>query len=238
MTSILKSLTHVPRLLPQLPPERTNMIITTSKHYSPKTLQEFIFPNDEVRELVMAYASGELEAPLLLYGASGTGKTAIQKLLPDALEKKPTQVSNVKCADLETASDIHDLYGRNKQFNRLFTVNGQRYNYFIIEEFLMTKKALIDAMKLELEATLGTDMTILSTNHIDKVDSGIISRCEVLHVPPCSPALFLPHAKMILDDVGVDVDEQKLLDRLNVVYELYGDNRKYYSALDHMIRNA
>ena len=39
--------------------------------------------------------------------------------------------------------------------------------------------------------------------------------------------------------VDIDhVDEQKLFDRLNVVYKLYGDNRKYYSALDHMIRNA
>ena len=214
------------------------MIITTTKHYSPTTLAEFVFPNDEVRELVMAYASGELEKPLLLHGASGTGKTALQKLLPNAIEQKQAQINNVKCADLKTASDIHDLYGRNKHFNRNFQVNDQRYNYIIIEEFMMTKSSLVDAMKVELDATLGTDMTILSTNRFDLVDSGIISRCEVLHVPSCTPMLFLPHAKKILDDVGVDVDQQMLFERLDVIYKLHGDNRKYYSALDHMIRTA
>ena len=214
------------------------MIITTTKHYSPTTLAEFVFPNDEVRELVMAYASGELEKPLLLHGASGTGKTALQKLLPNAIEQKQAQINNVKCADLEKASDIHDLYGRNKHFNRSFKVNDQRYNYIIIEEFKMTKSSLVDAMKVELDATLGIDMTILSTNRFELVDSGIISRCEVLHVPSCTPMLFLPHAKKILDDVGVDIDDQKLFKQLDVVYKLHGDNRKYYSALDHMIRTA
>ena len=214
------------------------MIITTTMKYSPKTLQEFVFPNAEVCELAMAYASGELQAPLLLYGPSGTGKTALQQLLPDAIEKTKASVNNVKCADLKTASDIHDLYGRNKLLNRLYTPNGQRYNYQIIEEFSMTKKSLSDAMKVELDATLGTDMTILSTNRFDQVDKGIISRCEVLYVPPCTPTLFLPHAKKILDDVGIAVDQQMLFDRLSVVYTLHGDNRKYYSALDHMIRNA
>ena len=214
------------------------MIITTTKHYSPKTLEEFVFPNDEVRELVMAYASGDLEKPLLLHGTNGTGKTAIQNLLPNAIEKKKALVNNAKCADLEKASDVHDLYGRNKHFNRNFKVNDQRYNYIIIEEFKMTKSSLVDAMKVELDATLGTDMTILSTNHFDLVDRGIISRCEVLLVPPCTPTLFLPHAKKILDDVGVEIDEQKLFNQLDVVYKMYGDNRKYYSALDHMIRTA
>lgn len=214
------------------------MITTTAKYYSPKTLDEFVFPNDEVRELVMAYSSGELETPLLLHGVSGTGKTAIQQLLPSFIEKKEAQINNVKCSDLKSASDIHDLYGRNKHFNRSFKFNGQRYNYYIIEELLITKKAINDAMKVELEATLGTDLTILSTNRFDKVDKGIISRCEVLHVPPCKPELFLPHAEKILDAVGIDIDKQKLFDRLNVVYKLHGDNRKYYSALDYMIRNA
>jgi DNA polymerase III delta prime subunit len=213
------------------------MIISTTKDYSPKSIHEIIYPNNEVREIVFAYASGKLEAPLLLHGTSGTGKSLIQRLLPNAIEKKEAHFEKIKSNDLKNASDIHDLYGRNKMLNKNFTINDQRFNYIIIEEFLMTKAAMSDAMKIELDETLGTDLTILSTNRLDEVDVGIKSRCEILHVPPCSPQTFLPHAIRILNSLSVKFDANVLLDGLRQVYKTYQDNRKYYQWLDRVIRS-
>ena len=212
------------------------MIISTIKNYSPKSIHEIIYPNSEVKEMVLAYASGKLEAPLLLHGTSGTGKSLIQRLLPNAIEKKELNLEKVKCSDLKNASDIHDLYGRNKMFNKNYTINDQKFNYIIIEEFLMTKTAMSDAMKIELDDTLGTDLTILSTNRLDEVDVAIKSRCEVVHVPPCAPQLFLPHAKKILDSVSVEYDDDALFGGLSAVYKTFADNRKYYQWLDKVIR--
>ena len=212
------------------------MIISTIKNYTPQSIHEIVYPNNEVKEMVFAYSSGELETPLLLHGTSGTGKSLIQRLLPNAIEKKKSYIQEAKCSDLKSASDIHDLYGRNKQFNKNFTINDQRFNYIIIEEFLMTKAAMSDAMKIELDATLDTDLTILSTNRLDEVDAGIKSRCEVLHMPPCTPQIFLPYAMKILDSVSVDYDQNLLLDGLNTVYKISQDNRKYYQWLDRVIR--
>ena len=212
------------------------MIISTIKNYSPKSIQEIVYPNNEVKEIVFSYASGVYEAPLLLYGSSGTGKSLIQRLLPKAIENKEAQFQKVRCSDLKNASDIHDLYGRNKMFNKNFSVNDQRFNYIIIEEFLMTKAAMSDAMKIELDDTLGTDLTILSTNRFDEVDVGIQSRCVPLHVPPCSPLIFLPYAKKILDSVSVEYDDDVLFDGLSVVFKISQDNRKYYQWLDRVIR--
>ena len=90
------------------------MIVNTEKKYSPKSLDEFIFPNEEARELVTAYSSGEMERPLILYGSSGTGKSLLQRLIPNAIDQKHASLTVVKYADLKSASDIHDLYGRNK----------------------------------------------------------------------------------------------------------------------------
>ena len=212
------------------------MIISTINNYSPKTIHEIVYPNNEVKEIVFSYASGVYEAPLLLYGSSGTGKSLIQRLLPNAIENKEAQFQKVRCSDLKNASDIHDLYGRNKMFNKNFSVNDQRFNYIIIEEFLMTKAAMSDAMKIELDDTLGTDLTILSTNRFDEVDVGIQSRCVPLHVPPCSPLIFLPYAKKILDSVSVEYDDDVLFDGLSVVFKISQDNRKYYQWLDRVIR--
>jgi DNA polymerase III delta prime subunit len=216
--------------------KQINMIISTIKNYSPQTIHEIVYPNNEVKEMVFAYASGIPEAPLLLYGTSGTGKSLIQRLLPNAIEKKEAQFHKVRSSDLKNASDIHDLYGRNKMFNKNFSINDQKFNYIIIEEFLMTKAAMSDAMKIELDETLGTDLTILSTNRLDEVDVGIQSRCEPLHVPPCTPQIFLPYAKKILDSVSVEYDDDTLLDGLNTVYKISQDNRKYYQWLDRVIR--
>jgi DNA polymerase III delta prime subunit len=212
------------------------MIISTIKNYSPQSIHEIVYPNSEVKEMVLAYASGIPEAPLLLHGTSGTGKSLIQRLLPNAIENKEAQFQKVRCSDLKNASDVHDLYGRNKMFNKNFSINDQKFNYVIIEEFLMTKTAMSDAMKIELDDTLGTDLTILSTNRLEEVDVGIQSRCVPLHVPPCAPQLFLPYAKKILDSVSVEYDDDVLFDGLTQVFKTYADNRKYYQWLDRVIR--
>ena len=213
------------------------MIISTIKNYSPKSIHEIIYPNSEVKEMVFAYASGKLEAPLLLHGTSGTGKSLIKRILPNAIEKKELNLEKVKSSDLKNASDIHDLYGRNKMFNKNYTINDQKFNYIIIEEFLITKTAMSDAMKIELDDTLGTDLTILSTNRLDEVDVGIKSRCEIVHVPPCSPQLFLPYAIQILNSLSVNYDVNVLLDGLKQVFKTYADNRKSSQWLDRVIRS-
>ena len=213
------------------------MIVNTEKKYSPQSLDEFIFPNEEVRELITAYASGDIERPLILYGSSGCGKSLLQRLIPQAIEKKEAQVNKVICSDLENPSDIHDLYGRNKQFNNVFTVNGQRYNYFIFEEFYMKSNRLNDALKIELDTTLGTDLTIFSTNRFELIDSGILSRSEALEVKPCTPTIFFPHAKKIMQSEEIDISDPDLLFKLNTIYAVYKDNRKYYSMMDALIRN-
>jgi DNA polymerase III delta prime subunit len=213
-----------------------NMIVNTEKKYSPKSLDEFIFPNEEARELVTAYSSGAMERPLILYGSNGTGKSLLQRLIPNAIDQKHASLTVVKCADLKSASDIHDLYGRNKHFNRTFTINGQRFNYIIIEEFLMTNMRMIDAFKIELDKTLGTDLTIISTNRFEKIDVGIVSRAEPLELLPCDPNAFFLHARKIFDSEGVELDDKILMNCLSATYTLHKDNRKYYSAIDSIFR--
>ena len=212
------------------------MIVNTAKKYSPTSLAEFLFPNQEVFELVNAYASGDMERPLILFGSSGSGKSLLQRLIPQAIERKETQVNKVICSDLKLPREIHDLYGRNKHFNNVFTVNGQRYNYFIIEEFYMKSIRLNDALKIELDATLGTDLTIISTNRFELIDSGVLSRSETLEVQPCTPTMFFPHAKKIMQAEEIDISDKDLLVKLNAIYAVYKDNRKYYSMMDALIR--
>jgi DNA polymerase III delta prime subunit len=212
------------------------MFVDTQEKYTPQSLDDFVFPNDETRELATAYASGHLKRPLILHGVSGGGKSLLQKLIPNAIEGRQANVCKIRCADLQTAGDIHDLYGRNKHFNRTFTVDGQRFNYIIIEEFSLTNNRLIDAMKIELDQTLRTDLTIISTNRFSEIDDAIVSRSEELEIHPCEPHVFFPHAKKMFELEGVEIDDAHLLRCLQVTHLKQADNRKYYSAIDAIFR--
>ena len=212
------------------------MFVDTQEKYTPQSLDDFVFSNEETKELATAYASGQLKRPLILHGVSGGGKSLLQKLIPNAIEGREASIKKVRCADLKTASDIHDLYGRNKHFNRTFKWDGQKFNYIIIEEFLLTSAKLVDALKIELDETLGTDLTIISTNRFGKIDGGIVSRSEPLKIHPCEPHVFFPHAKKMFELEGVEMDDAHLLKCLEVSQLSKADNRKYYSAIDAMFR--
>ena len=60
--------------------------VNTQNKYTPQSLDEFIFSNEETRELATAYASGYLKKPLILHGVSGGGKSLLQTLIPNAIE--------------------------------------------------------------------------------------------------------------------------------------------------------
>lgn len=93
-----------------------------------------------------------------------------------------------------------------------------------------------DALKIELDLSIGTDITIFSTNRIDEIDKGIFSRCEVLELKPCKPEVFFDHAKKIFHNQEKEINDQLLMNCLKAVYTLNADNRKYYSALDSLFR--
>ena len=76
------------------------------------------------------------------------------------------------------------------------------------------------------------------TNELEKIDIGIRSRCEILHVPPCEPDVFFPYAKAIIQAEGYDIDNAALTVALDAVYEQRPDNRRYYQTLDEILRKA
>lgn len=211
--------------------------INTEIKYSPALIGDLIFPNAQVKSVITAYASGEVRRPLILCGRNGTGKSLIAKLLPKAIEgMEDVQVTHVKSHKLNSDSEVEELFSRNKMFDSLFTVNGQRYTYNIIEEMNTCIKGR-NAFRVALDKYLRTDLTIITTNEIAQIDKGIRSRCEVLEVPACTPEVFFPHAKRIMDKERIEIEDSSLLAALEASYDIAPDNRGYYKVLDALFRD-
>ena len=211
--------------------------IDTERKYSPAFIGDLIFPNAHVKSVITAYASGEVRRPLILCGRNGTGKSLIAKLLPKAIEgMEEVQVTHVKAHKLNSDSEVDELFSRNKMFDSLFTVNGQRFTYNVIEEMNSCIKGR-NAFRIALDKYMGTDLTIITTNEIAQIDKGIRSRCEVLEVPACTPIIFFPHAKSIMENEGIEIEDSALLAALEASYEIAPDNRGYYKVLDSLFRD-
>ena len=212
-------------------------IIDTEIKYRPIKLADFVFPNNEVREVATAYGSGKVTRPLILCGTNGSGKSLLAELIPKAIEGFTPQINRVRSCDLNSNKEIYSQFTRNKQFDVLFTINNQRFNYNIIEEVNFDPKSS-DAFRVVLDDYRGVDLTIMTSNEVGKIDDGTRSRCEILVVPPCEPHVFLSRAKAIIETEDYNIDDEELLSALEAVYEIKADNRLYYQKLDEMLRKA
>jgi DNA polymerase III delta prime subunit len=212
-------------------------IVDTENKYRPRSLADFVFPNKHVEEVAKAYGTGEITRPLILSGTNGTGKSLLSELIPQQIEGFEPQINRVRSCDLNSSKEIYSQFARNKQFNKLFTINNQRYSYNVIEEVNFDTKAR-DAFRVVLDEYRGVDMTIMTTNEIGKIDVGVRSRCETLHVPPCEPHVFFPRAKAIIEAEGYSIDDDALMATLGAVYDAKADNRRYYQTIDEILRKA
>jgi DNA polymerase III delta prime subunit len=213
-----------------------NKFINSERKYAPKQLGDIIFPNSNVKNVVTAYASGEVTRPLILCGRNGTGKSLIAKLIPKAIEGMDKVVTTyIQPYELNTDREVDKLFTRNKQFDNLFTTNGQRYSYYVIEEMNVCIGGR-NSFRTAIDNYSGVDLTIITTNEVARIDKGIRSRCEELEVPACTPEVFFPFAKNIMEKEGVDISDAALLETLEAVYDEKPDNRRYYQEIDRLFR--
>jgi replication-associated recombination protein RarA len=202
--------------------------------YRPKSIDEFVFANDRLQKQIGRYKDGKTTLPLVLHGPHGTGKSLLAELLPKAIDGDSVSVNKIYAEDLNNKKEVRTKFSRATSFDRLFSQNGQRMGYTVVEEvnFDPTAKG---ALRTCLDDMAGRELFIFTTNAVEKIDKGLLSRAEVVEVPPASPDRFFPHAKNILRSEGVNLDDSVLWDTLEAVYEADYDNRQYYKALDEII---
>jgi len=208
--------------------------MNTNYKYRPSTIDEFVFATPKLEAQIRRYADGKSLLPLVLYGNYGTGKSLLAELIPKAIDGEEVIVSRVNAEELNNAKDVREKFFRSAQYDKLFSTNGQKNNYTVIEEVNFDPKAK-GALRVCLDGMAERELFIFTTNEVEKIDKGLLSRSQVVEVLPAPPDRFFPRAQHILRREGVDLDDSVLRDVLETVYENDYDNRAYYRALDEII---
>ncbi len=198
--------------------------------YSPKNLDEVIFPSVAVEKRLNGYASGALSGSLLLWGPNGTGKTTVANLLPRHMYGDDVLTEGKHFADLLQLEDVEGYLKKAVHYCRLY---GQEKFFLIFHEFDEAKNhqsRLWSALD-----NIGEDvMLIITTNNPMQVPKSLRSRCDAIEFPALSATRVLPRAMKILAAENISIPSEQVLFYLTQI-EGSGDLRQYFRKLDEII---
>ena len=173
--------------------------------YRPKTLDGYVFRDDNQRKQAKLWIKEKSIPHLLFSGAAGIGKTTMAKILINELEIPEYDVLEINASRTNSVDEV-----RNKITNFVMMIPFGPFKVVLLDEADYLSPNAQAALRGVMEEYHSTARFILTCNYPNRIIPAIHSRCQGYHIERIDQTEFTARVATILVEENVDVDLETL----------------------------
>jgi DNA polymerase III delta prime subunit len=177
--------------------------------HAPRSFDDLVIEKDNIRSRLKQYADGDRLKHLLIYGPTGTGKSAAARII---LETR----CGIDCAEFTppfegskfTAADLDLIMTHwNWQF-----INGAKIAVTVVNEVDLLSLSLREKLKSLMDEKGHMGQVIATTNNLHSLSAPMQRRFDKIELPALTVDGCLERAQQILNLEGIEMSDDDLRD--------------------------
>jgi len=199
--------------------------------HMPETVEDLVFADPQVRELVGDYVNGTRDRHVLLHGPKGSGKSEAARIMQEAMIGKGNLQDRYNARSMRKV----DFDAIRNAWSVQSGVIGASRGCTIIDEVDQLSDGLKDQLQAFIDSVKQPGTLICTTNYPEKLSEPLRNRFKNLLVRTPSVADFQQRAEQILQAEGINLPPHVLED---VMSRCDGSIRDYVDHIEDAVIGA